>query len=152
MMKRTYSELVRLPTFTERLRYLLLDGTVAAPTFGANRYLNQKLYRSPDWQRVRRLVIIRDGGNDLGVEGYSIEGAILIHHINPIEAALAALLHDSAKCLPFEIMLSYAHEAGITDPTFLSSSAMLHGPVGAYIAREQFSVSNQDVLNAITCT
>lgn len=83
-MRRTYSELVRLPTFTERLRYLLLDGTVAAPTFGANRYLNQKLYRSPDWQRVRRLVIIRDGGNDLGVEGYSIEGAILIHHINPI--------------------------------------------------------------------
>lgn len=83
-MKRTYSELVQLSTFTERLRYLLLDGTVAAPTFGANRYLNQKLYRSPDWQRVRRLVIIRDGGNDLGVEGYSIEGAILIHHINPI--------------------------------------------------------------------
>ena len=83
-MKRTYSELVQLPTFTERLRYLLLDGTVAAPTFGANRYLNQKLYRSADWQRVRRLVIIRDGGNDLGVEGYSIEGAILIHHINPI--------------------------------------------------------------------
>lgn len=83
-MKRTYSELVRLPTFTERLRYLLLDGTVAAPTFGANRYLNQKLYRSPDWQRVRRLVIIRDGGNDLGVDGYSIEGAILIHHISPI--------------------------------------------------------------------
>lgn len=83
-MRKTYSELVQLPTFTERLRYLLLDGTVAAPTFGANRYLNQKLYRSPDWQRVRRLVIIRDGGNDLGVEGYSIEGAILIHHINPI--------------------------------------------------------------------
>lgn len=82
--RRTYSELVQLPTFTERLRYLLLDGTVAAPTFGANRYLNQKLYRSANWQRVRRLVIIRDGGNDLGVEGYSIEGAILIHHINPI--------------------------------------------------------------------
>lgn len=83
-MRRTYSELVQLPTFTERLRYLLLDGIVAAPTFGANRYLNQKLYRSADWQRIRRLVIIRDGGNDLGVEGYSIEGAILIHHINPI--------------------------------------------------------------------
>lgn len=83
-MRKTYSELVQLPTFTERLHYLLLDGTVAAPTFGANRYLNQKLYRSADWQRVRRLVIIRDGGNDLGIEGYSIERAILIHHINPI--------------------------------------------------------------------
>lgn len=87
-MRRTYSELVQLSTFTERLRYLLLDGTVAAPTFGANRYLNQKLYRSADWQRIRRLVIIRDGGNDLGVEGYSIEGAILIHHINPITEAM----------------------------------------------------------------
>lgn len=83
-MKKTYSELIQLPTFSERLRYLLLDGTVAAPTFGANRYLNQKLYHSAEWQRVRRLVIIRDGGNDLAVEGYSIEGAILIHHINPI--------------------------------------------------------------------
>lgn len=83
-MRKTYSELILLPTHTERLRYLLLDGTVAAPTFGENRYLNQQLYRSYDWQRVRRMVIIRDNGNDLGVDGYSIENGILIHHINPI--------------------------------------------------------------------
>lgn len=83
-MRKTYSELIQIPTFTERLRYLLLDGTVASPTFGPNRYINQQLYRSQDWQRVRRLVIIRDGANDLGVEGYSIASGILIHHINPI--------------------------------------------------------------------
>ena len=83
-MRKTYSELITIPTFSERLRYLLLDGTVAAPTFGENRYLNQQLYRSQDWQRVRRQVIIRDCGNDLGVEGYSIANGILIHHINPI--------------------------------------------------------------------
>ena len=82
-MRKTYSELVLLPTHTERLQYLLLDGTIAAPTFGENRYLNQQLYRSYDWQRVRRMVIIRDNGNDLGVDGYSIENGILIHHINP---------------------------------------------------------------------
>lgn len=83
-MRKTYSELILLPTHTERLQYLLLDGKVAAPTFGENRYLNQQLYRSYDWQRVRRMVIIRDNGNDLGVDGYSIDNGILIHHINPI--------------------------------------------------------------------
>lgn len=83
-MRKTYSELILIPTFTERLRYLLLDGTVACPTFGPNRYINQQLYQSYEWQKVRRAVIMRDNGNDLGVEGYSIANGILIHHINPI--------------------------------------------------------------------
>ena len=106
-------------------------------------YLNKSILNAEKMMNQKRWQ------HTLGVRRQAVEYS-LIHHINPIEAALAALLHDSAKCLPFEIMLSYAHEAGITDPTFLSSSAMLHGPVGAYIARKQFSVSNQDVLNAIT--
>ena len=49
-----------------------------------NRYLNQNLYRSPQWLEVRDKVIIRDNGNDLGAEGYPINGKIIIHHINPI--------------------------------------------------------------------
>ena len=31
----------------------------------------------------------------------------------------------------------------------LSSGAMLHGPVGAYVAKTQFGVRDEDVLNAI---
>ena len=85
----------------------------------------------------------------LGVRKQAVEYALL-HSINPLEAALAALLHDSAKCLPFENMLNLAREAGISNPTFLSSPAMLHGPVGAYIAKTQFYVTNPDVLNAIS--
>ena len=85
----------------------------------------------------------------LGVRKQAVEYAML-HGINPLKAALAAMLHDSAKCLPFEVMLTYAHDAGITDPTFLSSPAMLHGPVGAFIAKTQYGVDDPDVLNAIT--
>lgn len=81
---RTYSELITLPTFEERYRYLRLAGRVGKDTFGFDRYLNQILYSSPEWKRTRDLIIIRDNGCDLGVEGYDIYGKILIHHMNPI--------------------------------------------------------------------
>lgn len=83
-MIRTYSELSTLPTFFERYEYLRLGGTVGEDTFGFDRYLNQIFYKSAEWQSVRREVIIRDNGCDLGLEGYEIRGKILIHHMNPI--------------------------------------------------------------------
>ena len=84
MIIRTYSELIVLPTFEERYRYLRLDGRVGQETFGFDRWLNQKFYKDPEWLRVRDLVIIRDNGCDLGIEGREIHGRILIHHMNPI--------------------------------------------------------------------
>lgn len=81
---RTYSELIKLPTFEERFMYLKLDGVVADSTFGFDRYLNQNFYTSQQWRKLRDEIIIRDNGCDLGVDGYPIYGKILIHHINPI--------------------------------------------------------------------
>lgn len=81
---RTYSELILLPTFEERFRYLNLSGIVGEDTFGFDRYLNQKFYRSVEWRRIRDQVIVRDMGCDLGIEDRPIPGKILIHHMNPI--------------------------------------------------------------------
>lgn len=81
---KTYSEMVRLPTFLERYRYLKIGGQVGYETFGYDRYLNQILYRSPEWKRFRRDIIIRDNGCDLACDGYEIIGKVLIHHIDPI--------------------------------------------------------------------
>lgn len=86
MTIRTYSELSRLKTFDKRFDYLKLDGIVGAQTFGFDRWLNQEFYRSKEWKDVRRFVILRDNGCDLGVDGYEIQGKILVHHINPIKA------------------------------------------------------------------
>lgn len=83
-MIRTYSELSRLTTFEERFRYLQLKGSVGRETFGFDRFINQQFYRSREWKRVRDIVILRDNGCDLGIEGYDIPGRILIHHMNPI--------------------------------------------------------------------
>ena len=81
---RTYSELITIPTFEERFEYLQLKGSVGKDTFGYDRYLNQVLYRSPEWKRLRNQIIIRDGGCDLACDGYDIYGKVLIHHLNPI--------------------------------------------------------------------
>ena len=83
---RTYSELITLPTFKERFNYLKLNGRVGESTFGFDRYLNQRFYRLPEWKRIRREVILRDQGCDLGVLDRAIpEGVnILVHHMNPL--------------------------------------------------------------------
>lgn len=83
---RTYSELIKLPTFEERYEYLRLDGRVGEDTFGYDRYLNQMLYKLPEWQAARNDIIIRDNGCDLGCPDHEIPDGVLIlvHHINPI--------------------------------------------------------------------
>lgn len=84
MKNKSYSELIRLPTYLERFRYLQINGAVGAETFGYDRYLNQILYRTGEWKRFRRDIILRDNGCDLACEDYEIFGRILVHHINPI--------------------------------------------------------------------
>ena len=84
MSIRTYSELITLPTFIDRYRYLKLGGKVGEDTFGFDRYLNQVFYQSKEWRSIRDYVITRDNGCDLGISGHEIYGRILIHHMNPI--------------------------------------------------------------------
>ncbi len=82
---RTYSELITFPTFMERYWYLRLRGQVGVDTFGFDRHLNQMVYqRDPRWKEARDIVIIRDNGCDLGMEGHEIHGKIIVHHMNPI--------------------------------------------------------------------
>lgn len=79
-----YSELRQLKTFDERFEYLKLGGAVGESTFGFDRWINQQFYRSMEWKQARRIVILRDEGCDLGVKGHEINGAALIHHMNPM--------------------------------------------------------------------
>ena len=84
MRKLSYREMRQLTTFDDRFEYLSLRGIVGDSTFGSDRYFNQRFYRSHEWKSARREAIVRDGGCDLGVEGFEIHGRILIHHLNPI--------------------------------------------------------------------
>ena len=83
---KSYSELILLPTFAERLDYLSKAQKVGEATFGEDRYLNQILYHTSEWRRVRNLVISRDNGCDLGIPDLPIFDRIYIHHIVPVTA------------------------------------------------------------------
>jgi len=90
IMMKNYTELSKLKTFEERYEYLRQAQLVGAETFGSERYLNQHLYNTYEWKRVRRQVMLRDSDGDyiydLGVKDRPIFGKVIIHHINPLTA------------------------------------------------------------------
>jgi|SRR6185437_1380107 len=97
---RTYSELILLPSFTERLEYLkLLDNNVTSP-----RHMSEAFYKSHIWRTVRQRIIDRDFGFDLGVFGVYIEGPMYIHHINPINEA--DIIYQSQRLLDPENLIT----------------------------------------------
>lgn len=81
---KTYSELIKYSTFEERFRYLSLKGQVGEETYGFDRWINQRFYRSPEWRQIRDFIIVRDSGCDLGIIGREIPDRVIVHHINPI--------------------------------------------------------------------
>ena len=81
---KTYHELMTLSTFEDRFHYLQRDGIVGHPTFGSERWMNQRFYMSSEWKQVRDIVISRDEGFDLGCHDYPISGRIMVHHIESL--------------------------------------------------------------------
>lgn len=104
---KTFSQLEKLKTFEARFEYLKLSGVPFESTFGADRYINQMFYRSPKWKKTRDEIIIRDGGNDLGFDGYQIADSILVHHINPITEE--DILNDSPILYDPENLICVSH-------------------------------------------
>ena len=105
---RTYTKLSTLQTFDERFDYLKLNSKIGIATFGYDRYLNQIFYTSPEWKKLRDEILIRDNGNDLGLEGYPIYGKAVIHHINPI--TLDDVLDHSPDVFNPEYLICVSHK------------------------------------------
>lgn len=101
---KSYSELITLPTFEERFQYLKLNGLVGDLTFGYNRYLNQLLYRSPEWRAFRQKVIVRDEGCDLAIPDREIHTRALVHHINPI--SVEDVINRSPRVFDFDNVIT----------------------------------------------
>ena len=104
---KTYSELMTIPTFEERYRYLKLNGRVGEETFGYDRYLNQILYTSDRWRSFRDKIIIRDEGCDLGCVGYDIPIRITVHHIDPI--TVDDVINEHPKVFDPENVITVSH-------------------------------------------
>ena len=107
MTRKCYTELSKLTTFNERFNYLKRDGIVGEETFGYDRILNQLLYKSKKWRKVRDEVLIRDNGGDLGLENYPINGRAIIHHMNPI--TVEDVLNDKPEIFDPEYLITVSN-------------------------------------------
>lgn len=85
-MIRTYTELMQIPEFIDRYRYLKIGGTIGHETFGRERWLNQRFYTSNEWRNFRREIMVRDLGYDLAHPDrpFGRDEKVYIHHLNPI--------------------------------------------------------------------
>ncbi|MBF2072792.1 MAG: bis(5'-nucleosyl)-tetraphosphatase (symmetrical) YqeK [Synechococcales cyanobacterium C42_A2020_086] len=73
-----------------------------------------------------------------------------IHHLDPEQAAQAGLMHDLAKYFKPQQLLDIAHQEGwALDPVELANPHLLHANVSAVVARDEFGIEDQDILDAI---
>lgn len=129
MPKRKYSELIRIASFNDRVRYLMLHGRVGEDTFGVDRYLNQDFYISKEWRNFRDFIVTRDKGCDLAHpdfpisdwnigNGRMIRPKIFIHHLNPLtkedilEHSDSLFDPENVVCVTFKThnIIHYGHE------------------------------------------
>lgn len=81
---KSWDELGKIQTFEGRIEYLRTYSTVGEPTFGYDRWINQRFYRSEEYKRLRRKIVAKQNGWDLGIEGYPLPEIFILHHMNPI--------------------------------------------------------------------
>ena len=68
-----------------------------------------------------------------------------------IKAEIAGLLHDCAKCMDNDKKIRICNKNQISYSKIEAENPyLLHGKVGAYIARREFDILDEDILNAIT--
>ncbi|MBW4693050.1 MAG: bis(5'-nucleosyl)-tetraphosphatase (symmetrical) YqeK [Lyngbya sp. HA4199-MV5] len=85
----------------------------------------------------------------LRVEQMAIELAQR-HDIDPLQAAQAGLMHDLAKFFKPQRLLEMARaERLVLDPVDVANPHLLHAAVGAIVARDEFGIHDESVLDAI---
>lgn len=72
------------------------------------------------------------------------------HQLDVAKAAQAGLMHDLAKFFKPARLLEMARREGLAlDPVDEADPHLLHAEVGAIVAREEFQVHDEEILNAI---
>lgn len=107
-MIRTYDALMKCQTFLQRFNYLKLGDKIGKETFGYDRYLNQRFYKTPEWKKLRDEIIIRDDGCDLGHPDFPIYGRIIIHHMNPLTKD--DIIHSTEYLLDPKYLICVSHD------------------------------------------
>ncbi|HAC62976.1 MAG TPA: phosphohydrolase [Cyanothece sp. UBA12306] len=86
----------------------------------------------------------------LGVEA-TCQKLAHCHGVNPEKAAQAGLMHDLAKFFTPKKLLTMAQREKLNiDPICIAHPHLLHADVSAMVAKEQFGMTDEEVLKAIS--
>lgn len=73
-----------------------------------------------------------------------------IYSCNEEKAAIAGLLHDCGKFRNEEELLKSTYDFGIIQRgAYIVNSALIHGALGAEVARRELNIEDKDILDAI---
>ncbi|MBR1908899.1 bis(5'-nucleosyl)-tetraphosphatase (symmetrical) YqeK [bacterium] len=83
----------------------------------------------------------------LGVASCAEELA-LKYDLNPKKAYIAGLMHDCAKCFSKDVSKSYFDKVDILEEEKINYKTW-HAPIGAFIAKTEFGIDDDEILSAI---
>lgn len=67
-------------------------------------------------------------------------------------ARVTGLLHDCAKCYSDDVLLQKGKKYGVKISEIeIRNPHLLHGKVGAHVAKEKYNIKDRQILNAISC-
>ena len=133
-----FDDLLLPPEVCEYIRIMQLYGSAQSPDGAREAY--GKLKEALCEERMLHTMAVAFTANRLAK----------LHQLDAKACELAALLHDCAKCMSLGDMQQIAREANLklSDIEF-RSAALLHGPVGAVVARTKYGIEDQRILIAI---
>lgn len=87
----------------------------------------------------------------LGV-AYTAASLAMVHEADVEKALIAGMLHDCAKCMPFhkQIAVCEKHNVSLSEVERTENSPLLHAKAGSTLARIEYGITDNDILNAIS--
>ncbi len=110
--------------------------------------------KTPDLKKLRKEMEKELNGkryeHTLSV-AYTAANLAMIHGEDSEKALVAGMLHDCAKCISGKKLLSICQKNNleITETEKQNPSALLHAKVGSFLAKEEYGVEDEEILNAI---
>ena len=85
----------------------------------------------------------------LGV-AYTAAALAFMYDIDPLKAELAGVLHDCAKCMSDDELITECHKSGIhLSKEEIESPQVIHAIYGSVLARKKYGIKDKDIINAV---
>lgn len=82
---------------------------------------------------------------------YTAANLAMVHDVDIEKALTAGMLHDCAKCLSHhkQVSICKKNHMMLSDMESEDSSPLIHAKAGSILAKEEYGIEDEDILNAI---